>query len=70
MLCTVGFLLFFVVVSMKLSLQDETEITTPCPGCVFEKLKVSSLDKWTPGPQKRSVMTSEEGMEVVHSLRK
>ena len=38
--------------------------------CVFEELKVSCLDQWIPGSQKRSVMTLEEKKEIFHSLRK
>ena len=42
----------------------------PPAGCVFEELKVSCPDQWTPGPQRRSVVTLEENMEVVNELEK
>ena len=42
----------------------------PSAACVFEELKVSCLDQWIPGSQKRSVMTLEENKEIFHSLRK
>ena len=38
-------------------MQDEKWITNVFAGCVFEELKASCPDHWTPGPQKRSVMT-------------
>ena len=57
---------------MKLALQDEKEITILSASGVFNEPEVSCLDQWTPGPQKRSVMTSEENMkmEVSHELEK
>ena len=39
-------------------------------GCALEELKVSCLNQWIPGRQKRSEMTLEENMEVSMSLRK
>ena len=64
------FVVFLVVVIFKkLALQDEKSITMPSAGCVF-RLKPLCLDQWTPGPQRRSVISLEENMEVVHELEK
>ena len=58
--------IFFFIVFIKLALQGGKEITVASADCVFEELNFSlCLDQWTPGPQKRSVKTMEEKMEVV-----
>ena len=55
---------------MNLTLQDESGIVASA-GYVFKELNFFlCLNKWTPGSQKRSVMTIENRWKLFTSLRK